>query len=435
MSSHFPAVRSRTVPLKTRTLWWQLGALSLALSAMAGTGCEPSPREHVLDDVDVGRVEAGVSTASGTLGGKAVWAYFNNPPAFGGVDPTITQEVKRLIDQTPAGATIRAAIHSVSNTGIADALLAAQSRGVTVYVVMDAKNASTGYAAVETLKQLANAKFCTNASGGGGCISTSAAGNMHTKLFTFSQTRDPNGVLCPAVSWISSANLTGASGTEAFNNAVVIYDASTLYDGLNANFTDMWNRKHYSGNDYYDSASGRGYYMANPADAYASPEGVGETDTIVTRLNDITPDANCRIRIGMSFVTTGRPALLSQIKSMKAGGCSVWMVVSGNATEGIDMAPSVYNELLGAGVAIRRKDKVHDKFFAIYGKFGTAYHYRIYTGSQNWSQDALNENEELFVKLAPESGTVHPIYDAYVGHFNDAYNSGVTCTKTNYPCK
>ncbi|WP_239470236.1 phospholipase D-like domain-containing protein [Archangium violaceum] len=407
----------------------------MAVCTMAVTGCESSLPAYVLDDVDVGTVEAGVSTASGTLGGKAVWAYFNNPPAFGGVDATITNEVKRLIDNTPAGATIRAAIHSVSHTGIADALLAAQNRGVTVYVVMDAKNASTGYAAVETLKKLANYKFCTNTSGGGGCISTSAASNMHTKLFTFSQTKDPNGVLRPYVSWFGSANLTGASGTEAFNNAIVIYDAVTLFDGLNANFTDMWNRRHYTGNDYYDSASGRGYYLANPADAYASPEGVGQTDTIVTRLNDITPDANCRIRIGMSFVTTGRPALLSQIKSMKAGGCSVWMVVSGNSTDGIDMSQSVYNELLDAGVAIRRKDKVHDKFFAIYGKFGTTYHYRVYTGSQNWSQDALNENEELFVKLAPESGTVHPIYDAFVAHFNDAYNNGVTCSKANYPCK
>ncbi|UQA58732.1 phospholipase D-like domain-containing protein [Polyangium aurulentum] len=412
-----------------------LRALSVAACAAAVAGCVASGGEYEIDDVDVRSVEAAVSTASGTLGGKSVWVYFNNPPAFGGTDPTITDEVKRLIDNTPAGATIRAAIHSLSHGGIADALVAAQSRGVTVYVVLDAKNASTGYAAVETIKQLANHKFCTNASGGGGCISTSAAGNMHTKLFTFSQTRDPNGVLRSDVSWISSANLTGASGTGAFNNAVVIYDAATLFDGLSANVSDMWNRKHYAGNDYYDSATGRGYYMTNPADVYASPEGLSQTDTIVTRLNDITPDTNCRVRIGMSFVTTGRPELLAQVKKMKAGGCSVWVVVSGNATDGIDMSQSVYNELLDAGVAVRRRDKVHDKFFAVYGKFGSSYAYRVYTGSQNWSQDALNENEELFVKLAPETGTTHPIYDAYVGHFNDAYNGGVTCSKANYPCK
>ncbi len=410
--------------------------LAVVLCTWAFLGCEPEPSEPDVGGADLGSVQAGISSASGTLGGKRVWAHFNNPPAFAGRDYTITDELKRLINNVPAGGTIRGAIHSLSIDGVADALLAAQNtRGVTVYLVLDGKNAPSTDPAVNTIRQIANHKFCTNSSGGGGCIGTGSAGNMHTKLFTFSATTDPSGVLHPYVSWFGSANLTYASGTDAFNNTITVYDAETLYTGLNANFTDMYNRRHYASNDYYDSASGRGYYLTNPADGYASPEAIGQTDTIVTRLNDITPDANCRVRIGMSFVTTGRPELLAQIKRMKAGGCAVWMVVSGNATDGIDMSQSVYNDLLTAGVSIRRRDKVHDKFFAVYGKFGTSYAYRVYTGSQNWSQDALNENEEIFVKLAPETGSVRPIYDAFYTHFNDAYNGGVTCSRTNYPCR
>ncbi|HEY0095938.1 MAG TPA: phospholipase D-like domain-containing protein, partial [Archangium sp.] len=307
--------------------------------------------------------------------------------------------------------------------------------GVTVQVVLDGKNAASTDPAVTKIKSLTYHRFCTNSNGGGGCIGTGAAGNMHTKMFTFSQTTAPNGVAYPYVVWFGSSNLTYSSGPDAFNNTITIYDAVTLYDGFNANFSDMWNRRHYTSNDYYDSASGRGYYQANPADAYASPEAVGQTDTIVTRLNDVTPDANCRLRIGMAFVTTGRPDILAQVKRYRAGGCAVWMVVGGDSTDGISMPQSVYNELLDAGVAIRRKDKVHDKFFLVYGKYGTSYAYRVYTGSQNWSQDALNENEEMFVKMAPETGTVHPLYDGYYAHFNDAYNSGVSCTKANYPCR
>lgn len=422
-------MRSRTFGIQA------LRALTVGLCTWTAAGCEPQPAQYEVNDVDVGVVQAGVSSASATVGGKAVWAHFSNPPAFAGRDYTITEELKRLINATPTGGIIRGTIHSISIDGVADALLAAQTRGVTVQVVLDGKNASSTDPAVATIRKLTGAKFCTNTSGGGGCIGTSAAGNMHTKMFTFSQTTDPNGVARPYVIWFGSSNLTYSSGPDAFNNTITIYDAVTLYDGFNANFSDMWNRRHYSGNDYYDSASGRGYYQANPADAYASPEGVGQTDTIVTRLNDVTPDANCRLRIGMAFVTSGRPELLAQVKRYKAGGCSVWMVVSGDSTDGIDMPQSVYNELLDAGVAIRRKDKVHDKFFLVYGKYGTSYAYRVYTGSQNWSQDALNENEEIFVKMAPETGTVHPLYDGYYAHFNDAYNSGVTCTKSNYPCK
>ncbi len=412
-----------------------LRAMTLAACTMAVTGCEPAASVYEVNDVDVGVVQAGVSSASGTVGGKAVWAHFSNPPAFGGRDYTIIEELKRLINATPAGATIRGAIHSISIDGVADALLAAQNRGVTVYLVLDGKNANSTDPAMTTIRALANERFCTNTSGGGGCIGTSAAGNMHTKMFTFSQTTDPNGVARPYVSWFGSSNLTYSSGPDAFNNTITVYDAVTLYDGLNANFSDMWNRRHYAGNDYYDSASGRGYYLSNPADAYASPEGVGQTDTIVTRLNDVTPDANCRLRIGMSFVTTGRPEILAQVKRYRAGGCAVWMVVGGDSTDGISMPQSVYNELLDAGVNIRRKDKVHDKFFLVYGKYGTSYAWRVYTGSQNWSQDALNENEEIFVKMAPETGPAHPLYDGFYAHFNDAYNTGVTCTKANYPCR
>lgn len=411
-------------------------AVALVLCMSAVIGCEPPPSEPDVGDAETGTLQASIRSASGTLGGKPVWAHFNNPPAYSGRDYTITDELKRLINEVPAGGTIRGAIHSLSIDGVADALLAAQNtRGVTVYLVLDGKNAPSTDPAVNTIRQVANTRFCTNSSGGGGCISTTSASNMHTKMFTFSATKDPNGVLRPYVSWFGSANLTYTSGTDAFNNTLTVYDAVTLYDGLNANHSDMWNRRHYAGNDYYDSASGRGYYQANPADAYASPEAAGQTDTIVTRLNDVTPDANCRVRIGMAFVTTGRPALLSQIKSMKAGGCAVWMVVSGNPTDGIDMSQSVYNELLDAGVAIHRRDKVHDKFFLVYGKYGSSYAYRVYSGSQNWSQDALSENEELFVKMAPESGSVHPMYDAYYTHFNDAYNGGVACTRSNYPCR
>ncbi|MGS2617141.1 phospholipase D-like domain-containing protein [Micromonospora sp. LZ34] len=374
-----------------------------------------------------------VSAASATLAGYPVWAHFTDPTA--GRDYTIITELQRLIDAAPAGSTVRGAIHSLSVDSVADALLRAQSRGVTVMVILDGKNATSTDSAIAKIKQLTNHRFCLNSSGGNGCISTSAAGDMHTKLITFTSTTDPNGVARGNVVWFGSSNLTYATGPDAFNNTLTVYGDATLAAGLNANFADMWNRRHYSGNDYYDSASGRGYYQAAAADVYASPEGAGQTDTIVTRLNDLTPDADCRLRVGMAAVTTGRPQIVGLVTRFRSAGCRVWMAIGTNAEGGIAMSQSVYNELLDAGVAIRRKDKVHDKFFVAYGRYGSAYQYRIYTGSQNWTQDALNENDEIFVKMAPETGTAHPLYDAYYTHFNDAYNAGVTCSKSNFPCR
>lgn len=376
-----------------------------------------------------------ISSASAIIGGYPVWAHFSNPRANGGSDYTIHNELQRLIRMAPSGSSIRGAIHSISIDSVANELVAAQDRGVSVMVVVDGKNSSSTDPSVATIRRLNNHKFCSNSNGGRSCISTSADGDMHTKMFTFTSTADPNGVARSNVSWFGSANLTYATGPNAFNNTITVYGDAGVMNGLNANFSDMWNQRHYANNDYYDSASGRGYYQATAADVYASPEQTGETDTIVTRLNDMTPDAECRLRIGMAAVTSGRPALVNLVKRYRSAGCKVWMVVGGDATDGIDMNQGVFNDLRAAGVAIRRMDHLHDKFFVAYGKYGSTYQYRVYTGAQNWTQDALNENDEIFVKMAPESGTTHPLYDAYYNHFNDAYNFGVGCTVANYPCR
>jgi phosphatidylserine/phosphatidylglycerophosphate/cardiolipin synthase-like enzyme len=415
-----------------------LRMLVVFLGVLAATSCEspPSAGGEGVDEPGVAR--SAVGCASGTLGGKQVWAHFNNPPAASNYrDYTITDELKRLIRETPGGATIRGTIHSLSMVDVAEELrIAEQSRGVVVRLVLDgpkhllADRVTPRNDAVRIIQGLRNVRFCFNSAGAGSCMSTSASGNMHTKMFTFSQTKDPNGNLNSNVAWFGSANFTDTTGPAAFNNTVTVYGDAALVSGLNTNFEDMFQRR-YVGTDYYDSNSGRGYYMAEGGDAYASPEGGGQTDTIVTRLNDITPDGNCEIRIGMAFVTTGRPNLLSQIKHLRAYGCRIWMVVSQKDDGTINMAPSVLGELLSAGVVVRKRPHVHDKYFAVYGKYGSSYAYRVYTGSQNWSQDALNENEEIFVKLAPETGSSHPIYDGFVAHFADAFDAAVTCTSTS----
>lgn len=359
------------------------------------------------------------------LAGHPVWAHFTNPRAYGGSDDTIHAELRRLIGKAPRGSTIRGSIHSLNMTSMAQALVDAQGRGVRVQVVIDGKNnKKKPNAAVTILKGLREYKFCGQADEedeGFGCISDSDDGIMHAKLFTFSETTEPTGAVRKNVSWFGSPNLTDTSGTKQFNNAITVYGDPTLYAGLNTYFADMYAKKHPKNNDYYDSKSGRGYYMAAAADVYASPEQRNETDTIASRLNDLTPDANCRLRIGMKSVTSKRPKLVALVKDFRKAGCQVWMVVT-KADGKPDMTESVYKDLTKAGVKIRTISSVHDKFFVAYGKYDGVYQHRVYTGSQNWTEDALIENDEIFVKMAPESGSSHPLYDAYVKHFNDAYD-------------
>jgi hypothetical protein len=134
-----------------------LQALAVVFCTAAVTGCAPPSPDEELVGEEIGVVQAGISSATGTVGGKPVWAHFSNPPAFGGRDYTITEELKRLINSTPAGGTIRGTIHSISIDGVADALLAAQTRGVSVSLVLDGKNATSTDPAVATIRKITNA--------------------------------------------------------------------------------------------------------------------------------------------------------------------------------------------------------------------------------------------------------------------------------------
>ncbi|WP_156821093.1 phospholipase D-like domain-containing protein [Microlunatus phosphovorus] len=377
-----------------------------------------------------------------TIAGHPVWAHFANPQANDGRDKTILDEVVRLIDNAPAGSTIRGTIYSLSVQPVAKALVAAERRGVTVLALSDGKNQALTGKALSIAAELSNYRFCgylpaeyeSPTKAGGGCISTSDSGDLHVKMFTFSSTTDPKGVRRSNVVWFGSANMTYASGSDQSNNAITVYGDAALVTGLNKYFTDLWNRRHYTGNDYYNAKSGRGYYQASTATVYASPEGRGQTDTVVARLNDVKPNANCQVRIGMNFVTAGRPALLKLVKSLRAKKCRVWMVI-GSSGGKIEMDRGVYNALIKAGVSIRRAPAVHDKYFLVYGKFGKRYEYRVYTGSQNWSTSALTTNDEIFVKMTPELAASHPLYDGFRAHFNETWRYGRTCVKGGHPCR
>jgi len=141
-----------------------------------------------------------------------------------------------------------------------------------------------------------------------------------------------------------------------------------------------------------------------------------QTDLVVNRLDDITPDASCRIRVMQASVRDSRLDVVTQLAKLKRGGCQIWVVSD-------TVEPAALSALRAAGIPVRHMP-IHDKSFLVYAKFGSAYQYRVYSGSQNLSGSAAHEYDEIFVKLAPETSATHPIYDAYYTHFNDAYNAG-----------
>ena len=429
-------------------------ALLLAVSALSSTGClvgepdgsdvgtisddGPDTDEAALDQGDMDATDAGQEgdvavieaqtalvspgcTAKGTLGGRTAWIHFARPDnpcrgkAGSGRDRHILLELKRLIDSVPQGGRIDGHIFSISVPWVAKALLDAQARGVTVYISTDGQMADAkNKAKTDFLDKLTHHVYCKQA-GNHACISTAPSGISHTKLFVFSKATAPDGQVASDVVWFGSANETYSSGMELYNNTVTIYGATDLYGRFRGYLDDLYTRKRTT--DYYDPGSGRGHLLSGPADVYVSPE--AQTDLIVNRLDDIAPDANCRIRVMEASFRASRTVVVDELAKLEASGCKVY-VISHN------VAPSALAKLHAAGIK-PHDTRVHDKAIIVYAKFkggATGYEYRVFTGSHNLSNGSAHEFDEIFVKLDAERGASHPIYDAYVRHFNDAYAIG-----------
>ncbi|MEA2751177.1 MAG: hypothetical protein QOI41_5320 [Myxococcales bacterium] len=353
-------------------------------------------------------------TAATTIAGHPAWMFFTRPddPCTGvkgsGLDSHALDELTRLIDSVPAGGRIDGHIFSISVDGVASALLTAQTRGVDVWISTDgAVGASTDPAKTSFLDKLTHRVYCTSANRTS-CVSTADSAISHTKLFVFSAATMPDGKTASDVVWLGSANQTYASGMRLFNNTVTIYGDNALFTKFRSYLDDLYARRTQS--DYYDPASGRGHLLTDSADVYVSPE--AETDLVVNRLDDITPDAKCEVRVLQASVRDSRLAVVSRLVTLKNGGCKITVVAD-------TVEPQALAALKAAGIPVK-KNAIHDKSFIVYAKYGADYAYRVYTGSHNLSGGSAHSYDEIFVKLAAESGAQHSLYDAYVTHFDDA---------------
>jgi hypothetical protein len=307
------------------------------------------------------------------------------------------------------------------------ALVAAQTRGVNVWISTDPTvKASTDPSRTQYLSQLHHIVFCSTANGVP-CIgtSTSSAAASHVKLFYFDQGTSSTGITSPTgehygrASWFGSANQTYVSGAEMFNNSVTVYDWQTLQDDLESYLDDMYNQVQYT--QYFDRASHRGYYPHPPATFFASPS--PDEDLVLSELNTITPQVNCKVRVMQTFINDSRLDVVGRLIELKQGQCDVLI-----ATD--EIQPNAFAQLHAAGIPIV-KQHIHDKLFIIYGNFAGTHEFRVYTGSHNLGSTANDTNEELFVRLASEpagDASLRPVYNAYYDHFYDAYDSGSLLT-------
>jgi hypothetical protein len=330
-------------------------------------------------------------------------------PTPGTEDRAVVDRLVRMVDDTPAGAEIRATVFRLTVEEIRDALVAAAARGVDVRVVHDGRDlvaevaASLGREPPYGIGPGHRWSGAPEAAVLGrrpdfGAVSTGRNSDLHTKLVLFSATRDPDGRMRDHVTWWSSANVSHHSGMQKANNAIVVYGDRALHDGLRTGLWDlMWTGMHFPGNDFYDCASGRGAVLSSPAlrtKVFCSPQQT--SDLWVGRLASVVVGPGTEVVLVHARFTDGRLPVADELVRIARQGGRV-RVLAGDDPDflGVEVA----DRLLAAGIELRRSN-THDKLGLLHARHGVSRRPRkvVLSGSHNLNHDANYLNDEILVK-------------------------------------
>lgn len=351
------------------------------------------------------------------LPSATVRLHFSDPPKSGVGDSAAVDQLIRLVGQADRGATVRIAFHLLTIDEVTKAIVAAKNRGVTVRVLHDgSQKTSERWAVTQLTSKLgSNHKWCDH--GKSSCISGHDSGLMHAKYMLIDKLTDSGGVAHQDVTWFSSANMTVPSGTRTFNNTVTVYDDSDLYgDVYREVWTPMWDegRTHDYGVDYYDYATGTGYFHSSQTNfhGFVSPE--QQTDPVKDMLFKVDAGPDCFIRVMQAQFTDGRQGIAGRLATLKADGCSITV-----AANRID--PGVCKALGDVNIPVKKNSRIHDKVIMINARYAgsSTPKQMVLAGSHNLTAPALRENDELLIRMNNAK-----IHKAYYVHYRKAYDSG-----------
>lgn len=438
-----PAERDRVIEMRT-SLLAGTALLGLAtafatpvLAAAVGDETATSSRPPAAAGA---RLSASPAASGATP--PAAGVLFNDPTGDEAAQDRIADHVRRAIDATPHGGTIRMAAYSFDRPDIADALTrACTQRQVTVQVVLNDNFVS---APARRLRRLLGADAgsshdaCGTRSESEGTSTEPSfvkvchascrlgdRGNQHMKVYLFSRNADQ-----PHVVMLGSANLTDYAAGVHWNDLVTFTGSQQLYDDYSLVFAEL-------------AADRR-------VEAPAVRLNHGDVTTSVASGRSATPDEDavaqrlakvgCRalpgtgvagrtvVRVSMYGWRGERGLdLARRVAGLKRQGCRVQALVSA-------AGPDVVETLLAAGVRVRSASLdvdnnpatgfelsgwehfVHEKWMSVDGAWDGSATRAVWTGSENWSDVSLL-NDELVVMIPRPS-----IHDAYVEHFDTVWD-------------
>jgi hypothetical protein len=378
------------------------------------SGLPPRLRIAVLTAVSCLALALGAAPA-----GAAPITYvtaFQDPGADAVPDFSLEQRAIALIDATPAGERLTFAFRDFNRQPVADALIAAQARGVQVDGVIDggertrtAVQSLLAALGPERLVICGTPDFRWNS-----CIATGSerypVSLQHNKFLTSSRLTDGR----EHVVLQTSENFLAPSQYAYYNDLVEIAGDTALYDAYVRYLMDL--KAQVRSDDHFLIASGddgRNTIFTSPR---RQPD-LDTDDTIADRLDEVDCRGGGTIRVANLAFRSERAVILRRLARLERQGCDVSVIVSnadgdilaGLVAAGIEVHPFVQRGLNG-----RQQVLVHDKFWLVDARSRlTGRRTKVtFAGTSNWRGDE-QYSDDLLLRMIDDG-----VYDAYLGYWN-----------------
>ena len=375
-------------------------------------------------------------------------ASFNDPGGDRDAQNRLAVNVRQTIDSVPRGGIIRMAIYSFDRPDIADALIAACRRHVSVQIVLNdnwisgptrrmrhimgtdidprwddachrrEKARNPRQSGLRPHPVPSFVKICLSACRGG-------AGNQHMKFFAFSQAGSASNVIMTG-----SVNLTEYAASTHWNDMYTVVEKPAMFKAYGEMLRELAE----------DRRVLQRYRVMREGDFVTEFGARSRT----TRVNDPVKQRldKVRCRTGTGYGASGRTViriamyawvgrrgrfLADKVADLDRRGCEVRVLLSGAAR-------GVKRILRNGGVSMRSADLdldgdaesgfgetawerfTHEKWMALNGHWDGRDQRIVWTGSENWSDKSLI-NDEVTLQI-PKTGA----HRAYAQHFDYLWN-------------
>ncbi|QWZ06576.1 hypothetical protein KRR39_13460 [Nocardioides panacis] len=339
-------------------------------------------------------------TTGATAGSAAAWqpdpgAHFNDPWGRTAAQARLVRTFVAAVNHAHRGSTIRVAAYSNDRKDIADALIRAHRRGVHVQMLLNDNFTSRQTRRIQRAlgSDVSKASFlriCVRSCRG-------KRGNLHSKFYLFSQTGTTRWT-----TMMGSANLTGNGVKIQWNDMYTVNANRPMYDVYSRVFDQMKRDRPLP--HPFRTATVRGAYTTN---VYPRYDTTRSDDPIMRRLDQVRCHGaaggtgigdRTLIRISMYGWNGVRGRYLAdKVAALSWAGCNIRVlhsdgggyVVGTLRANGVNVRTASYDRNRNGTVDLY----THEKYMILSGRYGAKAGWHVWTGSQNWSDIALNGDE------------------------------------------